>query len=176
VAARVAGRRIWFESADAPLAAAVEAFGTALLVPAMHAGRSLAMRQAACPVWVGNLAPLVAAFRDLWYLAAPAPRVAAGGDAPPAAAGTALCFSGGVDAFHALLAGGRPVDAVVFVAGYDVRLRDTARLVAVERLLRDVAAAHGARAVIVRTNLRRHPLVRATPWLREFGPRRSAGS
>ena len=169
VAARVAGRRIWFESADAPLAAAAEVFGTALLVPAMNAGRSLVMRQAACAVWVGNLAPLAAAFRDLWYPAAPAPRVAVGGDAPPAAAGTALCFSGGVDAFHALLAGGRPIDTLVYVAGYDVRLRDTARLVAVERLLRDVAAARGARAVVVRTNLRRHPLVRATPWLREFG-------
>ena len=169
VAARVAGRRIWFESADAPLAAAAEVLGTALLVPAMHAGRSLVMRQAACPVWVGNLAPLAAAFRELWYPAAPAPRVTVRGEAPPAAAGTALCFSGGVDAFHALRAGGRPVDTLVYVAGYDVRLRDTSRLVAVERLLRDVAAAHGARAVVVRTNLRRHPLVRATPWLREFG-------
>ena len=42
VAARVAGRRIWFESADASLAAAAEVFGTALLVSAMPAGRSLA--------------------------------------------------------------------------------------------------------------------------------------
>ena len=169
VVARVAGRRLWFASADAPLAASAEAFGTALLVPALHAGRQLALRTAACPIWVGNLAPLTAAFRDLWYPAAPAPHVAAGSGAPPAAAGTALCFSGGVDAFHALLAGGRRVDTLIYVAGYDVRLRDTARLAAVERLLRDVATAHGARAVVVRTNLRRHPLVRATPWLREFG-------
>ena len=169
VAARVAGRRIWFDSVDAPLADSVEAFGTALLVPAMHAGRPLALGQPACPIWVGNLAPLSAAFRELWYPTAPAPRVAAGNAAAPAAAGTALCFSGGVDAFHALLAGGRPVDTLVYVAGYDVRLRDTSRLAAVERLLREVAAAHGARGVVVRTNLRRHPLVRATPWLREFG-------
>ena len=169
VAAVVAGRRIWFGSADAPLAASAEACGTALLVPAMRAGRPLALRLPACPVWAGNLAPLAAAFRELWYPAAPAPRVAAGGEAPPAATGTALCFSGGVDAFHALLAGGRPVDTLVYVAGYDVRLRDVARLAAVERLLRDVATAHGARGVVVRTNLRRHPLVRATPWLREFG-------
>jgi hypothetical protein len=169
VSAVVAGRRIWFESADAPLAVSAEAFGTALLVPAMHAGRPLALRQPACPVWVGNLAPLAAAFRELWYPAAPVPRVAAGGAAPPAATGTALCFSGGVDAFHSLLAGGRPVDTLVYVAGYDVRLRDVARLAAVERMLHDVAVEHGARAVVVRTNLRRHPLVRATPWLREFG-------
>lgn len=169
VSAVVAGRRIWFESADASLEASAEAFGTALLVPAMHAGRPLVLRQHACPAWVGNLVPLTAAFRDLWYPAAPSPRVAAGDEAPPPAPGTALCFSGGVDAFHALLAGGRPPDTLVYVAGYDVRLRDNARLAAVERLLRDVAAAHGTRAVVVRTNLRRHPLVRATPWLREFG-------
>lgn len=169
LAARVAGREVWFESSDTPLAASAEAFGTALLVPAMHAGRPLSLRQPACPIWVGNLAPLSAAFRELWYPRAPAARVAAGNATRTTAAATALCFSGGVDAFHALLAGGRPVDALVYVAGYDVRLRDTPRLDAVERLLRDVAAAHGARAVVIRTNLRRHPLVRATPWLREFG-------
>jgi hypothetical protein len=169
VSAVVAGRRIWFESGDAPLGASAEAFGTALLVPAMHAGRPLALRGPACPVWAGNLAPLAAAFRELWYPAAPAPRVSVGGVAQPAAAGTALCFSGGVDAFHALLSGGRPVDTLVYVAGYDVRLRDVARLAVVERLLHDVAAENGARAVVVRTNLRRHPLVRGTPWLREFG-------
>lgn len=118
VVARVGGRRLWFASADAPLAASAEAFGTALLVPALHAGRPLALRTPACPIWVGNLAPLTAAFRDLWYPTAAAPRLVAGSGAAAAAAGTALCFSGGVDAFHALLAGGRPVDTLVSVAGY----------------------------------------------------------
>ena len=169
VTATVAGRRVWFRSDAAPLTAASEAFGAAFLVPAMHASRPLALRQQACPTWTGHLAPLTAAFRDLWYPEAPEPIVSAASMRRLPATGTALCFSGGADSFHALLAGGATVDALVYVAGYDVNLRDVHRLRAVDAMLRDVAAACGARAVWVQTNLRRHPLVRSTPWLREFG-------
>ncbi|MCE9630697.1 MAG: polysaccharide pyruvyl transferase family protein [Planctomycetia bacterium] len=170
VTATTAGRRVWFESADAPLRASSEAFGAALLLPALHAGRSLAVRGSVCPTWAANLEPLAAAYRQLWYPDAPAPQVSPEQcTATAAAPGTALCFSGGVDAFHTLLAGGRPVDTLVYVAGYDVSLRDTARLTAVERLLREVAASSNATSVVVRSNLRRHPLVRATPWRLEFG-------
>jgi hypothetical protein len=169
VTATAAGRPVWFESADTPLAAAPEAFGTALLVPAMHADKSLVVRGPVCATWAANLELLTAAFRELWYPNAPAPLVSTAQHAAAATGSTALCFSGGVDAFHTLLAGGRRVDTLVYVAGYDVRLRDAPRLAAVERLLRDVAATVGAKSVVVRSNLRRHPLVRATPWRREFG-------
>ena len=36
-------------------------------------------------------------------------------------------------------------------------------------LLRAVAAETGRRGVVITTNLRRHPLLKATPWLRAFG-------
>lgn len=169
VTARVAGRDVWFESADAPLAGSGEAFGTALLIPAMRAGRSLTVDGPVCATWATNLGPLTAAFRNLWYPDAPAPRVTPEPRATPPGSATALCFSGGVDAFHTLLAGGRPVDTLVYVAGYDVKLADSGRLAAVERLLREVAASSHAGSVVVSSNLRRHPLVRATPWRREFG-------
>ncbi len=175
----VDGREIWFSTADAPLDTSAEAFATAMLVPAMHAGRPLTVDQPTCATWTRHLQPLASAYRTLWYPDAAPPHAIpqvkpTGEDASmmprlPLAPLTALCFSGGVDAFHTLLAGTTTPDMLVYVAGYDVKLRDHARLTAVEGLLRRVAAATGQRAVMVATNLRQHPLVRQTPWLREFG-------
>jgi len=202
VAAAVDGRGVWFESADLPLAAASEAFGAALLVPALHAGRPLRLAGRVDDLWAANLARLTDEFRQLWYADAPRPiavpgpvaagilPVESGGHdsrryapaaaahdlrpAPPAGSPrvhepTALCFSGGVDAFHTLLAADQQIDTLVYVIGYDVSHRDRRRAASVTALLRTVAAETGRRSVVVTTNLRRHPLLKATPWLRAFG-------
>jgi hypothetical protein len=267
LAAKVDGRSVWFESRDLPLAASSEAFGAALLVAALHAGRPLRLAGVVCETWAANLARLTDEFRSLWYPDAPRPlavpgqkKVAAGilpaesvhhgqthstgkmpvatvgepgstgkmpvatvgepgstgkmpvatcvtpctrlpevaagilpaecaqpcpthstGKMPVATVGestrpTALCFSGGVDAFHSLLAGGHPIDMLVYVVGYDVSHRDRYRAAAVTALLRDVAAEMGCNAAAITTNLRRHPLVKRTPWLRAFaGPLAAVG-
>ena len=194
VSATVAGRTVWFESFDLPLAAASEAFGAALLLPALHAGRPLRLAGPVCETWGANLARLTDAFRDLWYPEAPRPLVVPaagrGPDIKPAIvfaaaqnpaprwepAATALCFSGGVDAFHSLLASGHRVDTLVSVVGYDMSLRDRSRAAAIRSLVRDVAAATGSRGIVLGTNLRRHPLMKATPWLRAFsGPLAAVG-
>jgi hypothetical protein len=231
VAAEVDGRSVWFESGDLPLAASSEAFGSALLVAALHAGRPLRLAGSVCDTWAANLARLTDEFRSLWYPDAPRPlavpgqkKVAAGilpaesaqhgqthstgkmpvatvgesgstgkmpvatvgesgstGKMPVATVGAstrpaALCFSGGVDAFHSLLAGGHPIDLLVYVVGYDVSHRDRHRAAAVTALLRDVAAEMGCKAAAITTNLRRHPLVKRTPWLRAFaGPLAAVG-
>lgn len=168
VACRVAGRDVWFESADARLAAAPEAIGSAFLAPALHAGRLLHVEAEVCGTWAAKLPALTAIFRDRWYPHAPGAFALATATVAPAAAGTAVCFSGGVDSLHTLLAGGHPIDTLVHALGYDVKLKERARCRSVERSVRAVAAETGTRAVVVRTNLRRHPLVRATPWLRSF--------
>jgi hypothetical protein len=181
--AAVDGHAVWFESADRPLAAATEAFGAAFLVPALGAGRPLRLAGPVCDQWALNLARLTDEFRRLWYPAAPRPlvvpaRPGAGLQTAPAADGqpscppsppAALCFSGGVDAFHALLASGRGIETLVTVVGYDVRLRDRRRATAVTAMARQVAAETAAQAVVVSTNLRRHPLLTGAPWLRAFG-------
>jgi hypothetical protein len=169
VTARVDGRAVSFASRDVDLAPAAEAFGSAFLVPAMHAGRALRLQSPACDIWAGNLAPLTEAFASLWYEDAPPPLVTPITHAAAGSTATALCFSGGVDAFYTLLQAGLPVDTIVYVIGYDVKLRERQRIEAVTRLVRDVAASLGIRPVIIATNLRRHPLHRATPWLRSFG-------
>jgi hypothetical protein len=199
VSAVVDGRRVWFESADVPLAAASEALGAALLVPALHAGRPLRLAGPVCDAWAANLGRLTDEFRRLWYPAAPRPlavpgHVAAGFQPAesarhathisrvpnprphPSTSPTALCFSGGVDAFHTLLTGGHRIDTLVYVVGYDVPHRDRHRAGAMTALLRDVAAETGCESAAIVTNLRRHPLVKATPWLRAFsGPLAAAG-
>lgn len=176
VAARVDGRSLWFSSPDTPLAAATEACGAALLVPALHAGRPLRLAGPVDEAWASNLAALTDAWRDLWYPAGPRPLVVPVNgppdDAPapePANAAAALCFSGGVDAFYTLLRGGSHIDRLVYVVGYDVSLRERRRAASVTALLRDVAHHAGCESTVIHTNLRRHPLVKGTPWLRAFG-------
>ncbi|NDC53032.1 MAG: hypothetical protein EBZ74_01785, partial [Planctomycetia bacterium] len=169
VAADIAGRSVWFESDDVGLEPAPEAFAAGFLVPAMHAGRLLTVRSGVCDTWAARLPRLVTAFRHLWYPDAPGAHALPAGRPGPHGSGTALCFSGGVDAFHTLLAAGRRIDVLAYVVGYDVKLRERRRASAVARLLGEVAAETGTRPVVIRTNLRRHPLHRAAPWLRSFG-------
>ena len=169
VTARVGGRDAWFESADRRLAPAAEAFAAAFLVPALHAGLPLDVAAPVCADWAAAQPRLVATLRDLWYPSA-VDTSALPEFRPRRADGrTTLCFSGGVDAFHALLTASRPIHELAYVVGYDVTLRQRSRATAVESLVRGVAADMGLDAVILRTNLRRHPLQRRTPWLRAFG-------
>lgn len=169
VTARIDGRTVFFASRDLELAPAPEAFGAAFLVPAMHAGRALRLQAPACDGWTDNLTPLTKAFAGLWYEGAPPPLVTPIIRAATHATATALCFSGGVDAFYTLLCAGLPVDRLVYAIGYDVKLRERQRADAVARLVGDVAATLGIRRTIIATNLRRHPLHKAAPWLRTFG-------
>jgi len=192
VSAVVAGRAVWFTARecrdtaaakhrDVPLVAAPEAFGSALLVPALAAGRPLRLAGSPCETWAANLMRLTEAFRTLWYPAAAGPLVVPGPPASPRPAGpTVLCFSGGVDAFHTLLTsgptGGQAIDTLALVVGYDVPVADRARAAAVSELLAAVAAETGCRGLVMATNLRRHPLVRSVPWLRAFaGPLAAIG-
>ena len=171
VETKVDGRTIWFESDDIPLDASLEAFGSALLVPSLHSGRALRIEGPLCERWATNVQRVTDEFRRLWYPDHARPLITAE-RGPPLRVGTrvtALCFSGGVDAFYTLLASGIRIGLLVYVVGYDVKLRESARARAVESMLRQVAGEVGCSCCVIRTNLRRHPLVRATPWLREFG-------
>src|SRR5262249_20547976 len=78
---------------------------------------------------------------------------------------SALFFSGGVDSFHRLLRG-RPVDWIVTLHGFDIPLSDTIRAGGAEASLRAVAAATGTKPVLVRANMREHPIARDSPWPR----------
>jgi hypothetical protein len=170
VTAEVAGREVWFESRDLPLHASVEAFGSALLIPALYDGSRLELDQAVCPTWQEGAREAVTLSSRWWQLPLLLPETKPLTTTSPArAAGAALCFTGGLDSFHSLLRGSHRPTMLVFVHGYDITLADEPRLRAFVPSLQQVSAHCDARAVIISTNLREHPLVAAAPWIHTHG-------
>ncbi len=195
IAADVAGTPVWIESSDAELRPAPEAFASAFLLPALHAGRALTISDPVDPLWLEHVGRLPPIFRRWWRYPIRAVNAtttrgahatttgAAHATTTGAARATttpsspaneprgarALFFSGGVDSFYSLLRGGTDLDFLVAIHGFDVALDDRPRLEAVTSLVRNVAAERGLRPIVVRTNLRSHPLVAAPAWERAHG-------
>jgi hypothetical protein len=170
VRAVVGGEPLWFESPDVVLRPSPEAFGCALLVAALHGGRSLTIGGDVSASWLSNAARLLDVFQEWWGYPRLPPIAAARADGEsPATDQTVLCFSGGVDSFYSLLRSGRRVDVLLTLHGYDIKLRDDARASAFESSLREVAAELGMKPVVVRTNLREHPAFASAPWEHTHG-------
>jgi hypothetical protein len=169
VSVQVDGAQVGFESDDVPLRASPEALGSAFLIPALSQSRRLEIDSPADPAWRANLAPLLRILHRWWRLPRLEPRVSDGEPSARRASATGLCFSGGVDSFHALLCLGSRPDVLVTAQGYDFALDDTTRMSAVRRSLETVAREVGARPVVIRTNLRDHPLMQSAPWERAHG-------
>lgn len=187
VSVRIDGQPLWFESSDTTLVPSVEAFATALLVPSLRLGRRLEVREPVCPVWFENqrqAARLVTSWWDFPQLDSPQVAAADTSLAPvsqssasttescatnPHRAHTALCFTGGVDSFYTLLHAQPQADRLVFALGYDVDLRDRALVRTAERTVRAAAAEMGKRALVITSNLRRHPTFRVESWERTHG-------
>jgi len=169
VSAQVDGVPIWFDSLDLPLRASGEAFGSAMLVPALTARRRMVVESPVCPIWLARQAALVELFHRWWRLPRLAPEAPPSSEARERVANVGLCFSGGVDSFHTLLRGGRPVDWLVTAQGFDMSWQDAERIAGVRRSLEAIASRTGARPAVIRTNLRDHPLVAGAEWERAHG-------
>ena len=171
ISAVVDGMPVWFESGDTPLRASAEAFGSAFLIPVLHRRATLRLDAPASAEWHANLSTLVGTFHRWWGVPRRSPQVAAAlpSAAERPAARTALCFSAGVDSFHALLHSGQSIHALVTAQGFDIPLDDEVRMRGLRASLEEVAAARGVRPIVIRTNLREHPLVRETAWERAHG-------
>ncbi len=168
--ADVDGRLLWFESADVELRPVPEAFACAMLPAAVERESRLTLDRTIDPGWCTNVTALQDVWRAWWRYRKVGVHPQGGPNGHmPRAKGAALCFSGGVDSFYTLLRGGLAFDHLVFVHGYDMALADVRRAAAMERSLRAVAGAVGARAVMVRTNLREHPTFAVTNWHRSHG-------
>lgn len=174
--AHVAGEPIWFECADLELAAAPEAFGSALLIPTLHAAKRLRMADGVSREWIANIGHMLPILAEWWDYPQLAPRVSPN-EMPPETAksdsseceGAALCFTGGVDSFYSLLRGGTDARLLVFLRGYDMKLEDETRFTAFRPTLEAAAHATKARPVVLRTNLRQHPVFDACTWNRTHG-------
>lgn len=170
VEADVDGSPIWFESEDVRLRASPEAFGSAMLVAAVQQHRRLRLVEAVDPTWLRGAKEVPAVVASWWDSPdiEPLARTAAP-SGRSRATGSGLCFTCGVDSFHALEASHLDPDLLVFAAGYDVPLDDEARLSDVIGRIRGVAAARGIDAAVISTNLRSHPSFAPVNWERTHG-------
>lgn len=178
VAAEAMGSPVWFEASNGheiALTAAPEAFGSAFFIPALHAAQRLRLEQGVCSEWLENLGRMLPILEEWWGYPQllPLARQRATDDRMKGkrarGAGTALCFSGGVDSFYSLLRGDLSPRLLLYVHGYDIPLADEARLSTLAPALAEVAVKTGARAVVLRTNLREHPAFNICSWERTHG-------
>jgi len=159
VTALVDGAPLWFESADHPLRIAPEAIAGTLLLPAMLKGRNLVFEDPLCPVWLENARQIMDFHHD-WWGWSPVEIRSSHQEQPVRHEGnkTALCFSGGVDSFHSITTYPEPIDYIVTVHGYDIRLSDAAGGKHALDNIREVADTYNVKHIAFRTNLRDHHL------------------
>ena len=173
VSANADGIPVWFESSDVELSPAAEAFGCALLLPALSEGSRLTIDAEVDSKWLSNIDQLLDIFDTWWGYPKLTPKVSYSrrnsSQQHARVTGTALCFSGGVDSFYTLLRSEQKIDALVTAQGYDVALQDTTRMSALRSSLQCIAAETKVRPIIIRTNLREHPVVDKTSWDRAHG-------
>jgi hypothetical protein len=165
------GAPLWFASSDAALRPSGEAFASALLVPALTRGARLVLDDD-LPLgarWRSGADGVRAQLHAWWGFDGPPPSAARTEVATGGGSARGLCFSGGADSFHSLLAGDPRPDALVFVRGYDVLLHERARAQAAEAGVRAVAREAGVRAIVVTTNLRDHPAFAGVDWVHAHG-------
>ena len=77
VAADVDGVPLWYESDDVELFPTPEAFGTALLLPALQRGRRLTLDAPVSATWLSNVAQLLKVWREWWGYTELLPQAAA---------------------------------------------------------------------------------------------------
>ncbi|HVR30642.1 MAG TPA: hypothetical protein VMS86_14045 [Thermoanaerobaculia bacterium] len=166
----VSGHPLWFETDDAQLVPSPEAFAGPLLIPALELGVGVRVDTPLDAQWLANTADLLPILARWWGYGHHHPMTAESVCTEGRTVrGTGLCFTAGVDSFYSLLHGQHAADVLVFVHGYDIALDDHRRMDEFARSLRQVAAEYGKRAVILRSNLRRHPLCAAVSWQRTHG-------
>jgi hypothetical protein len=166
VAADVDGAAVWFESSDIALRPAPEAFASAFLIPALAKKAGLAVDAPLSPAWIRNTRLLTDIVKRWWgytptlsdLLGGKGEAVQAGSDA------SGLLFSGGVDSFYTLLRSRRKADYLFFIHGYDIRLDEKDRMNSFLPSLQAIAEGAGKRLVVIKTNLRSHPVFSSLPW------------
>lgn len=169
VCADVDGEPLWFESADVALSPSPEAFGSAMLLPALARGETLTLEDPVSSIWRSNIRQSLFTFNQWWNYQEILPEPFHHPRQVTRATQTALCFSGGVDSFYTLLRSGYAIHYLVFVIGFDIKLDDLRRFEAFEPSLRAAADETGARPAVIRTNLREHSAFAPVSWERTHG-------
>ncbi len=163
VAATVAGAELFIE-APFPLAARPESLVCAFLLPAMRRRADLEVAGSLDSTFQKNLAFIRARAMEWW------PQLGAGavhaptGTAAPRGPHCGAFYTGGIDSSYVLQQLHPRLHAAVFVEGFDIPLADPARLEKARRWLTATTQACGLEFLVVRTNLREHPLFAGISW------------
>lgn len=173
LSADIGGAPLDFWTEDVPITRSPEAIGSALLEPALETGSTLAFDEQLDQIWIDGTRQILPIYRKWWSYPERYPIEGPSRPPDPAGrhAGVGACFTGGVDSFYTSLLGSNAsrITHLVYVHGYDIDLDDMPRMQAFEPSLRRVAAELGRGLLIVRTNLRKHPLFAAAKWERSHG-------
>jgi hypothetical protein len=171
VEASVEGFPVFFESSDFEPAPSVEAFAGPFVLAALEERAVLRLDEPPSATWLENARALTALYRRWWGYSGPDPfeGVEARPDERSPRPEGGQCFSGGIDSFYTLRTSPHRRDVLVALHGFDIALADDRRMDAFTPSLRTIAASSGRRAVVVRTSIRRHPLLRRLSWDREHG-------
>ncbi len=181
----VDGEELFVRAPGHQLADVAEAWATLLCIPAARTGTTIELPAPVDTDWLTGAQANVAEMAGWWGgddavdLRVPRPSLAAqvrsavsrrrATPDPEPAAGRALCFTGGVDSFFSLLAGGHEPTHLLFVHGYDIDLDDHDRREAASRAIRAVAAARDLVPLEVETNLRHHHCFAQASWEHTHG-------
>jgi len=168
------GALLYFESDDVDLVCRSETAASLAMVVSLYTFRRVFVKPRLCSEFYHNLISI----RDLWKEWWPERRVGINrfrsrrrwlrGRGEPTKGRTAMFFSLGVDSFHTLYEC-PDVDTLICVHGFDVDIANHSLFEFVERDVRLVGEALGKRSIIIRTNLRSHPLYVNTNWLNWCG-------
>jgi len=151
------GFRLWFRvSPGGHTARAAEPFLCAALLPAMARGEALELdpELTASPRLLGAMGSLQDIFSTWNRTLRRVPVTAREGPPPPARAGVASYFSGGVDSLHTFAERQQEITHLVQLHGFDYRRQNRSLAEEAERENRRFAAACGRELVVVESNFR----------------------
>jgi len=164
VIAQVGGTDVFFES-SMPLAPRIEAFVCPFLLPSMLQHADLAPSAPLSAGFIKNLAFIRKRAIGWW------PAMSHGEIHSQIAAETVplrrsgLFYTGGADSSYALQQLCHQVQYAVFVEGFDISLTDHGRLERTREWLAATTRQCGVELVLVRTNLREHPVFNSASWV-----------
>lgn len=168
-------REIHFKTTSGPLNENADHLIPLTLLTTMVTGESLEIEGSVSPMLMSNLPQIqsiLRAFTRIHQQDLPAIEVSVSAQAVqklPEGRGRALFFSGGVDSTFSAIRDRDKLDALVFIHGFDLDVRDEEwRRLAAERV-RNSAAAIGLPLIEVETTMSRF-IGRATSWRVAYGP------
>ena len=163
LSATIAGKNVFFES-RIPLSPRPEVLVCSFLMPAMAFHADLEVEGGLDEVFLENLDFVRRRVKE-WWPELGGGEVRASKRASAAPGPDVGCFyTGGIDSSYVLQQLHPKLRYAVFVEGFDIGLRDEARLRLARETLGATAAACGVELVSVRTNLRQNLLFQQVRW------------